>query len=499
MMKAVTQYEKTASPTILDKIERVAQQRLRLLRLERLVNVLLIGSEYVMYCITFLMLYQWRAAPHFPLWEPRMWPNLSGQFGDYIFLFAVIIVIFSIQMTYRGLYRLHSQSSFVDDFFKIVKSVFIAFMIAIGLLFLLKTSIIYSRLVIVIFSISMVVIASLMRCVKMAVMMSFKKSGRLTRNVLIIGGGRIGTVIHKFLSERKASGYRVIGFLDDYQKGSMILGKIDQLETIIQRNHVDDIYITIPSERDTINQLLSKIRKYDVDIKIIPEMYNFVTSSIQFHRTDAYPYMEVVRTPLKGMNLFLKRVVDIVLSFLGIIISLPVFAVTALLIKLDSRGPIIFKQKRIGKNGVPFNIYKFRSMVVDAEKLQSRLMDQNEADGPVFKIKNDPRVTRVGRWIRKYSIDELPQLFNVLKGDMSLIGPRPPLPHEVEKYTDYHWRRLDVKPGISGLWQVSGRSDLSFEEWVNLDIYYIENWSIALDIKILLRTIPTVLFSKGAY
>jgi lipopolysaccharide/colanic/teichoic acid biosynthesis glycosyltransferase len=126
-------------------------------------------------------------------------------------------------------------------------------------------------------------------------------------------------------------------------------------------------------------------------------------------------------------------------------------------------------------------------------------MDQNEADGPVFKIKNDPRVTRVGRWIRKYSIDELPQLFNVLKGDMSLIGPRPPLPHEVEKYTDYHWRRLDVKPGISGLWQVSGRSDLSFEEWVNLDIYYIENWSIVLDIKILLRTIPTVLFSKGAY
>jgi exopolysaccharide biosynthesis polyprenyl glycosylphosphotransferase len=209
--------------------------------------------------------------------------------------------------------------------------------------------------------------------------------------------------------------------------------------------------------------------------------------------------MELVRTPLRGINLIMKRIVDIALSLIGLVAVLPVFLIVALAIKIDSRGPVFFKQLRVGKNGSFFYMYKFRSMVANAEELKEKLFSINEATGPVFKIKKDPRVTRVGAFIRKYSIDELPQLINVLRGDMSLIGPRPPLPNEVEQYSDYHWRRLDVKPGITGLWQVSGRSNLSFDEWVNLDIYYIENWSISLDIKILLNTIPAVLKGQGAY
>jgi exopolysaccharide biosynthesis polyprenyl glycosylphosphotransferase len=245
--------------------------------------------------------------------------------------------------------------------------------------------------------------------------------------------------------------------------------------------------------------VLGKIKKYDISIRIIPEMYDIAASAIQFKSSDLYPYVEVVKTPLRGVNLFLKRLVDLLLSGIGLILLIPVFVVVSILIKLDSKGPIFFKQRRIGKNGIQFTMYKFRSMVANAEELKERLKDQNEMDGPVFKIKEDPRITKLGKFIRKYSIDELPQLFNVFRGDMSLIGPRPPLVEEVEQYNDYQWRRLDVRPGLSGLWQISGRNHVSFEEWVSLDIYYIENWSMKLDTKILLQTIPVVLFGKGAY
>ncbi|MCX6054720.1 MAG: sugar transferase [Chloroflexi bacterium] len=195
----------------------------------------------------------------------------------------------------------------------------------------------------------------------------------------------------------------------------------------------------------------------------------------------------------------LKRLMDVVVSMTALIILSPIFLITAILIKLDSPGPIFFKQTRVGKWGRLFGVYKFRSMYLDAEKRKQDLMALNEADGPVFKMRNDPRITRVGRYIRKLSVDELPQLINILQGDMSLVGPRPPLPREVEQYNYHQRKRLDVPAGITGLQQVSGRSDLDFEKWVAYDIEYIEKQSIWFDIKILLKTIPAVLGGKGAY
>jgi len=197
--------------------------------------------------------------------------------------------------------------------------------------------------------------------------------------------------------------------------------------------------------------------------------------------------------------LFFKAVMDKIFALIAIIVLGPVLILTAIAVSLSSRGPVLFAQRRVGKHGREFMFYKFRSMVSDAERLKSRLGHLDETQGPIFKIKQDPRITRIGKFIRKYSIDELPQLYNILRGDMSIIGPRPPLPEEVKQYTHHQLHRLSVTPGLSCLWQISGRSEVSFYEWIELDIYYIEHRSFLLDLKILIRTIPVVVSGKGSY
>jgi exopolysaccharide biosynthesis polyprenyl glycosylphosphotransferase len=198
------------------------------------------------------------------------------------------------------------------------------------------------------------------------------------------------------------------------------------------------------------------------------------------------------------LQLLLKRVMDIVVSLVGLIVLSPLLVIVALIIRFTSPGPVLFAQERVGMNKRLFKLYKFRSMYVDAEKRRSELEHLNEMDGPVFKIKNDPRVTPIGRFIRKTSIDELPQLLNVLRGQMSLVGPRPPLPAEVDRYDWLYRRRLSIKPGITCLWQISGRNEITFKQWMEMDKAYIDNWSLWLDITILAKTVPAVLFSKGA-
>ena len=212
---------------------------------------------------------------------------------------------------------------------------------------------------------------------------------------------------------------------------------------------------------------------------------------LESHQFDVVEY--------SAMAVAVKRVFDTTLSLLGLIALSPVFLVIALLVKITSKGPVFYAQKRVGKGGRVFNFYKFRSMVINADEIKKTLMAQNEATGPIFKMKHDPRITTVGRFIRKYSLDELPQLFNVLKNDMSLVGPRPPIPEEVRKYKKWQTQRLSIQPGITCIWQTSGRSRIGFEDWVRMDIYYIKNWSLWLDIKLLFKTIKTVVTADGAY
>jgi exopolysaccharide biosynthesis polyprenyl glycosylphosphotransferase len=229
------------------------------------------------------------------------------------------------------------------------------------------------------------------------------------------------------------------------------------------------------------------------------ESLHFVDESID-ERVSAEIIEVPSRTRPRGAyRAFIKRWFDALFSFLALVLLAPFLLLVAVAVKVDSRGPVLFCQERVGKNGRVFRFYKFRSMVVGAERMKKQLSQLNELDGPVFKISNDPRMTKVGKLIRKTSIDELPQLFNVLRGEMSLVGPRPPLPDEVEEYEQWQRRKLDVLPGMTCLWQISGRNMIGFREWMRLDIEYVENCSFGLDIKILLRTIPAVISRKGAY
>jgi exopolysaccharide biosynthesis polyprenyl glycosylphosphotransferase len=245
--------------------------------------------------------------------------------------------------------------------------------------------------------------------------------------------------------------------------------------------------------------IVRECERQQVSAGIVPDLFQMSLSNVDVDDLGGVPLIGVREVGFGRGALLVRRAMDVVGASVGLVLGAPLLALIGLAIWLDSPGPILFRQIRVGTGGKLFEIYKFRSMREGAEAELEQLRDLNEADGPLFKIQDDPRLTRVGRFLRHTSFDELPQLWNVLRGEMSLVGPRPPLPAEVGRYMEWHKKRLEVRPGMTGLPQVSGRSLLSFDEMVLLDIYYIENWSLWLDFKILLRTIPKVLFGGGAY
>jgi exopolysaccharide biosynthesis polyprenyl glycosylphosphotransferase len=262
---------------------------------------------------------------------------------------------------------------------------------------------------------------------------------------------------------------------------------------------VDEVFVFLPikSFYQVIEDIISICEIVGVEVKIPTDIFSMQLSKSTISFYGNVSVIDLFTSPKMNWHLFIKRMIDVAVSLTGLIILLPFFIIIMFLIKAASRGPAFFKQQRVGYNGRLFNCFKFRTMVADAELLKDDLMKYNEMDWPVFKIKADPRITKIGQFLRKTSIDELPQLLNVLLGDMSLVGPRPPIPEEVQHYDLPSLRRLRMKPGITGIWQVSGRNSVSFEKWMELDREYIDNWSLALDFKILLKTIPAVLKGSG--
>ncbi|MBI3733362.1 MAG: sugar transferase [Chloroflexi bacterium] len=365
----------------------------------------------------------------------------------------------------------------------------------------------YSRLMFAFAGVFIVIVLALFRLLIGLALGRLRRRGIGVDRLLIVGAGEWGQALMRTIVARPELGYRVIGFLDDdpvRQAASIgrfpALGATSRLHEVLDEDKPDEVIIALPGDQhERVLAMVDECEQHHARVKIIPDLFAMTLSRVALDELNGIPLIGVQEVTISGWNYAVKRALDMVLGLVAMVVALPIFVLAAIAIRLDSPGPVLLKQVRVGRGGKPFLCYKFRSMVERADDDQDKLAEFNEATGPLFKIKNDPRRTRVGRFLRRISLDELPQIINVLRGEMSLVGPRPPLPHEVERYEEWHKKRLEVSPGMSGLWQVSGRSLLTFDEMVMLDLYYIENWSLALDVKIMLRTVPSVLLAHGAY
>ncbi len=319
------------------------------------------------------------------------------------------------------------------------------------------------------------------------------------RHVLIVGAGRVGRLFADYLGRHPEWGYVVQGFLDSYETDNLqILGNITDLRRVVRKKFIDEVFITIPSEREIVKSIVLDAYQMGICVNVIPDLYDGLGWQKPVEMLGEFAVRVMYRYPIPAPELFIKRLMDIAGSAFGLLVLSPVFAGIALAIKLDSLGPVFYRANRVGRKARPFQCIKFRTMVVNADTIKEDLRHLNEREGPFFKITGDPRITRVGRFLRKYSLDELPQLWNVLCGEMSLVGPRP---HPIDDYQQYrleHLRRLDVTPGITCLWQIIARGDPSFDRALALDNQYIENWSLLLDLQILLKTIPSLMRGTGA-
>ncbi|PIE33327.1 hypothetical protein CSA56_12210 [candidate division KSB3 bacterium] len=402
-----------------------------------------------------------------------------------------------------GLYRLKQGELWVDEIFRVGKGVIVNALLLMAGSYLVQ-GYEFSRVMISLFAVLAMFSCFALRWGAVSCYHFLLKKGFNLHRTLIIGTGKSATVVHKVLQKHRETAFDVVGFISDpheniaseTEQAFPILADITQLPLVIREHDINELIITTDSDS---REIVSRSKQLGVNVRLITDFESLSVHETRFEELAGLPMVFFKGTPLFGMNLLIKRLMDVLFSAVGLVLLSPLLALIAFFIKLETPGPVIFHQKRVGKNAEPFTMLKFRSMCHHAEDMKKELSDQNEAHGPLFKMKNDPRHTKVGRIIRKLSLDELPQLWNVLRGDMSLVGPRPPVPEEVAAYDKKACKRLEIKPGITGLWQVSGRSDLTFDEMLKLDVYYMWNWSLSNDIKILLRTIPTVISGDGAY
>ncbi len=351
-----------------------------------------------------------------------------------------------------------------------------------------------------------VLFSAVLLCVRRAVWrrMAYKRfrEGRETRNVLIVGAGRVGYALRNHLESLNHLGFRFKGFvaLTEHEAESgdaEVIGDVRNCLSLARSLFVDEIFFSVPAEKKLVIGMVEEARTAGIDVRVVPDMYDGLAWNAPVEYIGQFPTIPLHRRDFPMGAFLLKRALDIVLASCALLVASPVMLAIAIAVRMDSKGTIFYGAERIGRKGRTFCCYKFRTMVKDADRLKADLEHMNERDGILFKIANDPRITKVGTILRKYSLDELPQFYNVLRGDMSLVGPRPPMAAEVEQYDLAHLRRLDVLPGITGLWQVEARQDPSFDSYISLDTAYVENWSLWLDLKILARTVHVVLSGTG--
>ncbi len=431
------------------------------------------------------------------LWS--VWPRLASGFplelyAGFLLLQTVLIVLFCQS---HDLYRTLRGRSMGRESWAVIRAVTFATLVLMAFIFISNAKIVSRSVLGASTALNLMMLVA-WRAWKRRVVTRRVAHGNGAKNALIIGSGSVAQKLAHYLEENKQLGYKVIGFLDGDEAGDpRVLGRVEDLSWVARAQFVDEIFVTVPSERDLVKRVAAEACRQQLNVKVVPELYDGLGWNAPMHHIGELPVMELNRQPIPAVGLFFKRLIDLALGAVLSILGAPVMLLAALAIKLDSSGPIVYSAWRVGHKGRKFRCYKFRTMIADAEARKEELLPFNERNGATFKIANDPRITRVGRLLRRFSIDEFAQLVNVLKGDMSLVGPRPHPQEDFDQYRLEDLRRLDVLPGITGLWQVSARQDSSFETNMVLDLEYINNWNLFFDLKILLKTIPEVLRGSG--
>ncbi len=426
----------------------------------------------------------------------------------YPVLSLVVIPVWLVCLALGGAYDRSLLGSSTDEYSKVAT-------VAAGLLTVVCAasflgSVALSRGLIAIFFPTLIIAGIVGRFAVRKALHRRRRVGRDMRRIVVVGERDAATHLNEHLTRACFAGYQVVGAyvpggvakdLDDSPALPPVLGQPDQLVADLDSIDIDAIAITSQGlfHSESLRSLAWRLHGTGIQLLMAPDLVDIAGPRIVSRPAGGLPMLLVEEPRTAGPAQLIKTVTERTIALLAVVVLAPIFLTTALLVKLTSRGPVLFRQERVGREGQLFQMLKFRSMVEGAHGLRDDLVDRNEQDGPLFKIKDDPRITAVGLYLRRFSIDELPQLWNVVRGDMALIGPRPPLPEEVANYGGDIARRLMVKPGITGLWQVSGRADVSWTEAVRLDLYYVENWSLAMDLAIIVKTAKAVIQGSGAY
>lgn len=451
----------------------------------------------------------------------------SKEFLPYAGILFFVIPIRVVMLAYQRVFNFQGAFSYVAEFIKIFKAISIGSLLTITFAFLFRggfafRNFAYSRSVFALDFLIALVVFSLFHISLRYIQTLFRRRDINLISTLIVGTNAEAEQTIRELRERRDLGYQVLGAIEtnyelrmtnDELRETKIVGNLDDLPRVIRELEIQEVIITdtrIPSEK-LFEVMMNIERQQKVEFRLAPSLFNFLPQKTSVEQIGILPMVRLFREPLSDVERFIKRVSDIFISAVSLLILSPVLLAISLIIKFDSKGSIFFKQERVGMDGRKFLCYKFRTMQTDADDLAHREAYRKNIEGnnleanagdlvkPVFgKVKNDLRITKFGKFLRRLSLDELPQLLNVLIGDMSIVGPRPPIPYEVKEYKLHHRKRLDMKPGITGLWQVSGRNRVMFEEMVGIDMFYIENWSLWLDLKIILLTLPAIVRGDGA-
>ncbi len=434
--------------------------------------------------------------------------NSDTQFS-FVALSLITAGLWTAVMALSGMYDPHRAFGSIGDAGKIARTLSMGVVTLILGTYIVRTPGLSRAWVLLtwVVAIALVIIA---RALVWSIVVLARRRGGMMQPTLIVGSNLESADIIRVLRANPDAGLVPMGCLTssqaeklelDFCSGDIpVLGSAREIQEVLAAHDVATVVIASSAfDHDVLARMIAELRDRELDVHISSGLFEVLTSRVLVNEIAGVPLITVKGLTVSRRTLVTKRLFDLVCATLAVVLGLPIWALIALGIKLTSPGPVFYAQDRIGRNGRTFRMLKFRSMYRDADARLAELQSANEASGAMFKMKDDPRVTPIGKWMRKFSIDEFPQLINVLSGEMSLVGPRPPLPQEVERYTAHDWRRLEVTPGMTGLWQISGRSRLTFDEMVRLDLFYIENWSVGLDVSIIFRTVPAVLLARGAY